>query len=143
MFWDGGLAYAGDPGLANSSEAAVVIFTADSDHHFVGNPNVSTSTGTPSWSNSTLFIPEPSAGDKRVGFLPPNNGTGNATTHTSGFAFYGSTAMLYGDDGGIATSFTGKKLQDGVYALFWNETEGTVPLTMRKVAPSNPGSKAR
>lgn len=51
--------------------------------------------------------------------------------------------MLYGDDGGIATSFTGKKLQDGVYALFWNETEGTVPLTMRKVAPSNPGSKAR
>lgn len=25
LFWDGGLAYAGDPGLANSSEAAVVI----------------------------------------------------------------------------------------------------------------------
>jgi hypothetical protein len=52
--------------------------------------------------------------------------------------------MLYGDDGGIATSFSGSKLQGSdVYELFWNDTDGTVPLTLRKIAPSNPGSEAR
>ncbi|CAG5138702.1 uncharacterized protein ALTATR162_LOCUS423 [Alternaria atra] len=144
LFYADGLAYVGDPSQVNNSDAAVVIFTTNSDHHFVGNPNTTLSNTTPSWSNVTLFVPEAASGDKRVGFLPPNDGTGNTTTHTSGFAFYGSTAMLYGDDGGIVTSFSGSKLQGSdVYELFWNDTDGTVPLTLRRIAPSNPGSKAR
>ncbi|CAN9473369.1 unnamed protein product [Alternaria alternata] len=140
LFYADGLAYLGNPSLSNSSDAAVVIFTTDSDHHFVGNPNVTAGSVAPSWSNVTLFVPEPSSGSKRVGFLPPNDGTGNATTHTSGFAFYGSTAMLYGDDGSIATSFSGIQSENGIYELFWNDTEGTTPLTLRKQAPSNPPS---
>ncbi|KAH6878441.1 hypothetical protein J4E91_010520 [Alternaria rosae] len=142
LFYADGLAYIGDPSLFNSSEAAVVIFTIDSEHHFIGNPNSTLSNVAPSWSNITLFVPEPSSGDKRVGFLPPNNGTGNSTTQTSGFAFYGSTAMLLGDNGSIATSFSGMKLQDsGVYELFWNETQGTVPVTLRRVRPSTTPKK--
>ena len=112
--------------------------TTDSDHHFVGNPNVTAGSAAPSWSNVTLFVPEPSSGDKRVGFLPPNNGTGNATTHTSGFAFYGSTAMLYNEDGSIATLFSGVQSDTtGIFELFWNETTDATPLTLRRVAPSN------
>jgi hypothetical protein len=52
--------------------------------------------------------------------------------------------MLIGNDGAIATSFYGKKLGTtrAGYELFWNDTtEGNVPLTLRSVAPSNPGSK--
>ena len=126
--------------MTYGSDSLTSSVTTDSDHHFVGNPNVTAGSAAPSWSNVTLFVPEPSSGDKRVGFLPPNDGTGNATTHTSGFAFYGSTAMLYGDDGSIATSFSGIQSENGIYELFWNDTEGTTPLTLRKQAPSNPPS---
>jgi hypothetical protein len=48
--------------------------------------------------------------------------------------------MLYGDDGSIATSFSGIQSENGIYELFWNDTEGTTPLTLRKQAPSNPPS---
>ncbi|KAG9187947.1 hypothetical protein G6011_01870 [Alternaria panax] len=138
LYYVDGLAYIGDPSVANSSEAAVVIFSMDSNHHFIGNPNVTDGDVAPSWSNVTLFVPEPSSGDKRVGFLPPNDGTGNTTTHTSGFAFYGSTAMLHGDDGSISTAFSSIKSQKtGMYELFWNDTEGAIPLTLRRTAPSN------
>ena len=85
----------------------------------------------------TLFVPSQSSNDTRVGFLPPNDGTGNATVDTSGFSFYGSTAMLIASDGSLASAFYGAKVQDKVYQLHWNETVGTSPLSLRSVAPSN------
>lgn len=47
--------------------------------------------------------------------------------------------MFTNNDGVLATSWTGLKGEDGVYALYWNDTSaGQVPLTLRRVAPSNP-----
>ncbi|KAI4608087.1 hypothetical protein J4E83_009270 [Alternaria metachromatica] len=143
LFYADGLAYLGEPALSNSTDAAVVTFTIDANKHFIGNPNATTATGEPTWSNTALFIPSSSSVDRRVGFLPPNNGTGNTTTQTSGFAFYGSTVMLYGEDGTVATSFYGMKAENGLYELHWNDTEGKVPLTLRSMAPSSEASKRR
>lgn len=162
LFYADGLAYVGEPALSNSTDAAVVtcefgilsygvpksipltvIVTIDVNKHFIGNPNTTTATGKPTWSNAALFIPSSSSTDRRVGFLPSNNGTGNTTTQTLGFAFYGSTVMLYHEDGTVATSFYGMKAENGVYELHWNDTEGKVPLTLRSMAPSNEASKRR
>ncbi|KAF1831407.1 hypothetical protein BDW02DRAFT_572018 [Decorospora gaudefroyi] len=141
LFYAGGLAYVGDPTLSNSSEAAVVSFSTNSSNQFTGNPNTTNVSTSPTWSNVTLFVPATATDDGRIGFLPNNYDQGNSTVTTSGFAFYGSTAMLIGSDGSISTAFCGMEVEEGVYQLFWNETDGTKPLTLRSVAPSNPSSK--
>ncbi|CAA9961252.1 hypothetical protein PTMSG1_04636 [Pyrenophora teres f. maculata] len=137
LFHADGFAYVGDPNVFNSSDAAVVTFQTDTARHFVGNPNITLNQHTPTWSSVTLFVPSQSSNDTRVGFLPPNDGTGNDTIDTSGFSFYGSTAMLISDDGSLASAFYGAKVQDNVYELRWNETVGTSPLSLRRVAPSS------
>ncbi|EFQ89393.1 hypothetical protein PTNB73_05040 [Pyrenophora teres f. teres] len=137
LFHADGFAYVGDPNVFNSSDAAVVTFQTDTARHFVGNPNITLNQHTPTWSSVTLFVPSQSSNDTRVGFLPPNDGTGNDTIDTSGFSFYGSTAMLISDDGSLASAFYGAKVQDNVYELRWNETVGTSPLSLRRVSPSS------
>jgi hypothetical protein len=100
LYYADGLAYVGDPRLSNSSDAAAVIcefpsalpcrnarLTSSSTvstsptHHFIGNPITPKSR---TWSNVTLFFPASDSSDKRVGFLPPTNGTGNDTIMVSG-----------------------------------------------------------
>ncbi len=127
----------------SKSISPTYLVTLDANRNFIGNPNTTTATSDPTWSNATLFIPSPSSTDRSVGFLPPNNGTGNITTQTSGFDFYGAMVMLYGEDGTVATSFYGMKAENGVYELHWNDTEGKVPLTLRSMAPSNEALKRR
>lgn len=108
---------------------------------WIGAPNTTdrANATTPSWTNVTLFVPTPSAADGRVGFLDGgNSSTGNVIT--AGFVFYGSTAMLTTDDGELETLWTGLPMGDtGVHALYWNDTsQGQVPITMRRIAPSSP-----
>ncbi|KAL1798269.1 hypothetical protein ACET3X_002306 [Alternaria dauci] len=143
LFYADGLAYVGSPTLFKGTDASVVTFTIDADKNFIGNPNATTAASKPTWSNAALFIPSSHSNDRRVGFLPSNHDAGNATIRTSGFAFYGSTAMLYGEDGSISTSFYGMKVENGVFQLHWNDTDGKVPLTLRNIAPSNVVSKLR
>ncbi|KAF2469247.1 uncharacterized protein BDR25DRAFT_228861 [Lindgomyces ingoldianus] len=143
MFHADGYAYVGNPSSSNSSNAAEVMFSPGSDNTWFGSPNT-TNLGngtTPNWSNVTLFVPGPGSVDSRVGFL---NGTNSSTSNviTSGFVFYGSTAMLLGDDG-LETMWTGLAVGNtGVFAIYWNDTSsGQVPISMRRVAPSNPSRR--
>jgi hypothetical protein len=106
-----------------------------------GNPNTTLSSASPSWNNATLFVPTLPANDKRVGFLTPNNGTRNGTVTSSGFGFFGSTVVLSGNDGGLQTLFYGMELESGLFGLYWNDTDGKVPITLRRVAPSKPDTK--
>ncbi|RMZ70754.1 cytochrome p450 [Pyrenophora seminiperda CCB06] len=139
LFYADGLAYVGDASAFNSSGAAVVDFQTKKDSgYFVGNPNTTLSRNKPTWSNVTLFVPSNSSEDRHVGFLDLNDGTGNTTTETSGFFFYGSTAMHMCADGSLASAFFGAKVQDNVYELVWNETTKTIPLSLRRTAPSSP-----
>jgi hypothetical protein len=90
-------------------------------------------------------VPTAPVNDKRVGFLTSNNGTRNGTRNgtvtSSGFGFFGSTVVLSGDYGGLQTLFYGMELQNGLFGLYWNDTDGKVPITLRRVAPSKPDMK--
>lgn len=93
---------------------------------------------TTDWSDVTLFVPSEASGEKRVGFLSSNLGT-NSSIQTSGFSFYGQTAMRIEDDGTIDTLFTALTLDNGAVQIYWNDTSsGQVPITLRGNAPSSP-----
>ncbi|KAF2678338.1 hypothetical protein K458DRAFT_348843, partial [Lentithecium fluviatile CBS 122367] len=140
VFYADGYAYLGDPNLSNSTDAATVTFTATSTNEWLGSPNttsVTNSTHSPTWSNVTLFIPETGASDTRVGFLDSNSTTTDVLT--SAFRFYGQTAMFFGDSGTFETLWTSLQLENGIRALYWNDTSsGQTPLTLRSIAPSAP-----
>lgn len=113
---------------------------------WIGSPNTTDlSNGTtPDWSNVTLFVPGSGSSDGRVGFMDGGNST-NSSVVTSGFVFYGSTAMVKSDDGSLETLWTGLPMGDtGVHQLYWNDTSsGQIPLIMRSIAPSNPSSRVK
>lgn len=90
-----------------------------------------------------MFVPAAGSSDMRVGFL--DSGNSSDSTHiTTGFSFYGNTAILIGTDGSLETMWTALETGAGVYALYWNETaSGQVPVTLRRVAPSSPASRRR
>ncbi|KAF2642494.1 hypothetical protein P280DRAFT_467837 [Massarina eburnea CBS 473.64] len=144
VFYSDGLAYAGDPTLANGSDVAeVVTFSVGADNMWIGNPNTtfSNSTDTPDWANVTLYVPGPSDDNMQLGFLNSNDTISN-TTKTSGFSFYGQTAMYIEEDGTVETLFTALKLDSGVLQLYWNDTSsGQTPVTLRRTAPSNPTNR--
>lgn len=89
------------------------------------------------WSNETFYVPDNTTADKRVGFLASNAFTDAAVE--TGFYFYGSTAVLIGNNGTLESDFYALKVSDGIHRLYWNDTSlGQVPVVLRSVAPSNP-----
>ena len=92
----------------------------------------------PSWSNATLFVPSSSSGG-RVGFLEGSNSSTTGVV-TSGFVFYGSTAMFVGSDGQLTSLwYVDPQGENGAHALYWNTTsEGQVPVILRRIGPSSP-----
>lgn len=121
-----------------------MLVSSSSDNVWTGSPNttgMANSTHTPDWSNVTLYVPTTGSSDARVGFLNSGNSS-DSTKQTSGFVFYGSTAMVKVDNS-LETRWGALEVgTTGVYALYWNDTS-KVPLTLRSVAPSNPSSRSR
>ncbi|KAF2023524.1 hypothetical protein EK21DRAFT_80698 [Setomelanomma holmii] len=139
LFYADGYAYIGDPAKSNITDAAPVLFSSGSNNMWYGSPNTTFSNGTtPSWSNVTLTVPGPASTDRRVSLPYVDNSTDG--TVTSGFIFYGSTAMHVTADGQLESMFYALQVSDRVSALYWNDTSiGQVPVILRNIAPSNPG----
>ncbi|KAF1840065.1 uncharacterized protein K460DRAFT_399101 [Cucurbitaria berberidis CBS 394.84] len=138
LFNADGYAYVGDLTQFNSSDAAPVVFSPRNDHMWLGSPNTTGLDGSenPSWSNVTLFVPGSSSSDSRIGFLNATNSTTDVIT--SGFLFYGLTAMNR-RNGGLETLWSGLSVGNGVYELYWNDTSsGQVPVTLRSAPPTRP-----
>ncbi|CAO2658854.1 Nn.00g065770.m01.CDS01 [Neocucurbitaria sp. VM-36] len=143
LFDANGYAYAGDLTQLNSSDAAPVIFTSETDDEWTGSPNMTDldSSADPSWSNVTFFVPGSSSSNHRIGFLDAVNSTTDVVT--SGFMFYGSTAMNR-RNGALETLWSGLSVGNGVYELYWNDTSsGQVPITLRNIPPSYPSTQRR
>lgn len=118
----------------------MVTVSSVTENKWTGAPNTTDlpSSMSPNWSNVTLFVPGSSSSDNRVGFLNATNSSTSVVT--SGFLFYGSTAMNR-HSSGLQTLWSVGYVSDGVYELFWNDTASDqVPVTLRNVAPSKPSS---
>ncbi|KAI8932084.1 hypothetical protein NX059_010970 [Plenodomus lindquistii] len=139
LFYADGYAYVGRIEEANSTDAAIVSFTANDDTTWTGAPNATNSTSTiPSWSNVTFFVPNAGSLDTRIGFLPAN-ATPTSNETTTHFRFYGSTATLIGNGGNMETLWYSLQISQHVHALYWNDTSsGQIPVILRNKPASNP-----
>lgn len=109
---------------------------------WIGNPNTTLSTNSTAvnWSNVTFYVPDNTTSDKRVGFLASDASTDAAIT--TGFFFYGSTAVLIGESGTLESNFYALQVSDRTHRLYWNDTSlGQVPVVLRSIAPSNPPNR--
>ncbi|KAF2851565.1 hypothetical protein T440DRAFT_467811 [Plenodomus tracheiphilus IPT5] len=139
LFYANGYAYIGEPNEANSTDAAVVSFTANGNGVWTGAPNATNVTATaPSWSNVTIYVPATGSDDTRIGFLSEND-TATSDELVSGFRLYGSTATLIGGDGNLETLWYSLQVSKRVHALYWNDTtSGQAPVILRNKPASNP-----
>ncbi|KAI1249105.1 hypothetical protein MGN70_008714 [Eutypa lata] len=137
VFYSDGLAYLGDPREIGGTVSDFVLFKA-SDESLVGNQNATS--GTPSWSNVTFYVPTTSASSHQTGFI--TNSTASSNVSTSGFTFYGGVCM-HTDDGALTTLWYAAPTDtDGVWTLNWNSTDdttdGQVIVSLKTKAPSRP-----
>ncbi|KAF3809611.1 hypothetical protein GCG54_00012898 [Colletotrichum gloeosporioides] len=142
LFTAGGDAYFGDYTQFNDSNAAPVIFTpqTDDEETWIGAPNTSAVTTTPTWSNLTFTIPSSDSDVHNVAFLESNSSS--TGRQTSGFAFYGNFVLVEADDGSYESLWYATATEtDGIYNLRWNETgddtDDKIILNLRRTAPSN------
>ncbi|KAI1173264.1 hypothetical protein F4777DRAFT_581161 [Nemania sp. FL0916] len=151
VFYSNDVAYIGDQQQMNDEEAADVLFTTGPDNALVGNPDAGATgrTAVPTWSNRMIFVPTATSASRRVGFT--GDVTAEPDVDTSGFVFYGATALHQGgveDDGGAYDNtlyglWTAVPTQlDRVWSLQWNVTNGNddgyVAVTLRTTPPAHP-----
>ncbi|KAI3529035.1 hypothetical protein CSPX01_15829 [Colletotrichum filicis] len=142
LFTAGGDAYFGDYTQFNDSNAAPVIFTPEEDdtETWLGAPNTTAVTTTPTWSNLTFTIPTADSGVHNVAFL--NSSASTTGRKTSGFSFYGNFVLVEAEDGSFESWWYATATDiDGIYNLRWNETgddtDDKIILNLRRTAPSN------
>ncbi|KAI1496052.1 hypothetical protein F5X99DRAFT_401617 [Biscogniauxia marginata] len=140
VFYAGDVVYLGQLSSLNSTEAAPVLFETGDNNALKGNPNTTSSTTSPSWSNVTLFVPGPTSSSHKVGF---SNTTTNGTVSASGFVFYGQDVLHENSNGNLETLwYAVPASMDSVWSLNWNstgdETEGIIMVSLRSAAPSRP-----
>jgi hypothetical protein len=112
--------------------------TIGDDSTLSGSPNTTASTGTPSWSNVTFFIPSTTSSSHDIGFA---NSTTSGEVSTTGFLFY-SQVVLHSDDGEMATLWYATPTDiDGVWSLKWNATDDdstdNVLVNLKATAPTS------
>ena len=109
---------------------------------WIGNPNT-TYVADPTaadWANVTFYVPDSTTSDKRIGFLADGASTDSAIE--KGFFLYGSTVVLIGESGSLASEFYALRVSNRSFRLYWNDTSlGQVPIVLRSVAPSTPPKK--
>ncbi|KAI3316496.1 hypothetical protein HD806DRAFT_517387 [Xylariaceae sp. AK1471] len=141
LFSDGKTAYVGNSTQLNDTDSAVVVFTVGTDNSLMGSPNTTSLTSTPSWSNTTFYVPSPGSSSHTIGFTnstPPNNVT------STGFIFYGQVVLHESDEFGLESQWyaipTNTK---NVWSLEWsttsNETSNDgVLVTLKTTPPTTP-----
>ncbi|KAI8626526.1 hypothetical protein F5Y19DRAFT_478390 [Xylariaceae sp. FL1651] len=132
------VAFIGDLAEMDNLDAARVVFTQGSDNSLLGSPDMASARGSPSWSNKAFFVPSSTASSHRVGFT---NTTSSTDTSTSGFIFYGPTALHQGSADTLQSLWYVVPTQfRRVWALEWNATddrsEDKVSITLRSIPPS-------
>ncbi|KAI0394164.1 hypothetical protein F5Y17DRAFT_458207 [Xylariaceae sp. FL0594] len=145
VFYSQDMAFIGDQTQIGDEEAARVIFTAGPNNSLFSNPADSASK---SWANKAFFIPSRTSKSHHVGFTNTDTPEPDADIDTSGFIFYGATALHQGgpdnDLQGLwyAVPTTQSKR---VWALQWNATDDDglakddkIAVTLRTVAPARP-----
>ncbi|KAF1912625.1 hypothetical protein BDU57DRAFT_523020 [Ampelomyces quisqualis] len=129
-------AYAMSPNISfpDDSNADVVQFVNGTDNMWIGSP----STKNTNWNNVTLFVPTADDDVTSVGFLASNDTQGNSSVKTTGFSWYGQTAVRIEQDGTVNTKFTALRLSNGAFQIYWNDSSlGQIPVTLRSKAPGN------
>ncbi|KAI1420020.1 hypothetical protein F5Y12DRAFT_165646 [Xylaria sp. FL1777] len=143
VFYSNGVAFVGNQTQMEDEEAASVVFTTGPNNAFVGNPDMKSSRGIPSWSNKAFFIPTSTSSSHDVGFTS-KTGTDR---DTSGFVFYGATALHQSADKTLQGLWYVLPTQARrVWSLHWNATsdkgDGHLSVTLRSVAPVQPFDSA-
>ncbi|KAI4862340.1 hypothetical protein F4820DRAFT_430871 [Hypoxylon rubiginosum] len=145
VFTSGRKAYIGNSSLLEDIEAAPVEFMTTSDEELVGSPNTTANSGSPTWSNVTLLVPDTSSDSHQVGFTNSTPGSGMSA---NGFVFYGEFLLHKSSDGNLKSLWYAVPLeQDGIWSLEWNstgdDTSGQILLTLKATAPSHGKDKAQ
>jgi len=104
----------------------------DNNSVWVANPNATDSNAT--FADATFFV---SSASHAAGFLGDNS-TATNDEITSGFSFYGHTALLVDASGVWQSAFYAMATEtDGLWSLGWNFTNvnGAIPVTLRDTSP--------
>ncbi|KAH8163129.1 hypothetical protein CIB48_g5113 [Xylaria polymorpha] len=147
VFYSNDVAYIGDQSQMNDDEAALVVFTTGPNNGLVGNPDMKSSRGFPSWSNKAFFVPTSTAASHRVGFTSKlSDPDPDADTDTGGFVFYGATALHQSPDNTLhGLWYAVPTFSQKIWALQWNATttddDGShdyISVTLRSTPPARP-----
>ncbi|KAI1734712.1 hypothetical protein F4680DRAFT_437617 [Xylaria scruposa] len=141
VFSDGDTAYVGDGSQLNDTDSAVVVFTVGTDNSLVASPNTTNSTTTPSWSNTTFYVPSDGSSSHKVGFT---NSTPASNVSSTGFIFYGQVMLHESDETGLESQWYAVPTDiENVWTLEWNTTsDGTsddnVIVSLKTTPPTRP-----
>ncbi|KAI0442889.1 hypothetical protein F4803DRAFT_550610 [Xylaria telfairii] len=144
VFYSNDVAYIGDQSQMNDDEAALVVFTTGPNNALVGNPDMKSSKGFPSWSNKAFFVPTSTAASHRVGFTSNISDPDNTGADTGGFVFYGATALHQSADNTLhGLWYAVPTFSQKIWALQWNATDDDgshdyISVTLRSTAPARP-----
>ncbi|KAI0532266.1 hypothetical protein GGR58DRAFT_490780 [Xylaria digitata] len=144
VFYSHDVAFIGDQMQMDDEEAASVLFTAGPNDGLIGNPDMKTSRGFPSWSNKAFFIPTSTSSSHQVGFKSKTSDSPDADMDTSGFIFYGATALHLSADNTLHGLWYVLPTQSTkIWSLHWNATtsdksDGHLSVTLRNVPPAKP-----
>ncbi|KAI8953092.1 hypothetical protein F4801DRAFT_588481 [Xylaria longipes] len=142
VFYSHDVAYIGDQTQMDDDEAASVVFTTGPNNALVGNPDMESSRGFPSWSNKAFFVPTSTASSHRVGFTSKISDP-DADADTKGFVFYGATALHQSADNTLhGLWYAVPTFSHKIWALQWNATDDRssdyVSVTLRSTPPARP-----
>ncbi|KAL4901562.1 hypothetical protein BDW74DRAFT_181573 [Aspergillus multicolor] len=128
----------------NATDPDVVSFTS-SNGRLVGNPNATSSSSDPTFTDALLSIPGPDSNSHEVAFINSAGSSSGSDEHvTNKFVWYGHTLLVEDNEGAYTSLFSAKKSDDsdGTYSLLWNVTDfdsevgDVITVSMRSVAPS-------
>ncbi|KAL3469803.1 hypothetical protein BJX99DRAFT_240630 [Aspergillus californicus] len=125
----------------NKPENTTAVSFTKSNGGLVGNPNATSSSTDPSFSDAVLFIPGPDSTSHEIGFVndTDSNKRSDGSEVTTSFVWYGHSLFVEDEAGEMTSLFSIKKSDlGGQYSLLWNVTEEEViTIGIRSVAPSN------
>ncbi|GAP86964.1 putative cytochrome p450 protein [Rosellinia necatrix] len=143
IFYSNEGAFVGDQTQMDDEEAALVLFTTGPNNALVGNPDTLSSRAFPSWSDKAFFVPTSTSPSHRVGFRSRESEP-DTDTDTSGFVFYGATALHLSADNTLhGLWYAVPTFSSKIWALRWNATGDTsaddrVSVTLRNTPPAMP-----
>lgn len=103
-------------------------------------PNTTTDSKQPPWSNLTFAIPAPASSSHEVAFIDSRNSTANV--QTTGFTQFGAFIFVDNNATGVESLWYALPSgTDGVWTLNWNDATDKrtdkVVLTLRDIKPTN------